>query len=178
MLIEKKIELLPRSLKLRLCSSRLKKSLTSVKSIPLNIHDLEKCIYLDMTYIFMSSGIFFQNYYHTYHYQIFFNTWKKKLKKTPLRNRSYPLSLYYFLLDKSNQKKIKNTHWQMSDLGLGESLSASLSSFLFVVAKLFWALSDLLSSFIRQHRFQKTSSPLRILVFVLLSFLHRSRLSV
>ena len=28
----------------------------------------------------------------------------------------------------------------MSDLGLGESLSASLSSFLFVVAKLFWAL--------------------------------------
>jgi len=29
-----------------------------VKSIPLNIHDLEKCIYLDMTYIFMSSGIF------------------------------------------------------------------------------------------------------------------------
>lgn len=61
LLIEKKIELLPRSLKLRLCSSRLKKSLTSVKSIPLNIHDLEKCIYLDMTYIFMSSGIFFQN---------------------------------------------------------------------------------------------------------------------
>ena len=58
LLIEKKIELLPRSLKLRLCSSRLKKSLTSVKSIPLNIHDLEKCIYLDMTYIFMSSGIF------------------------------------------------------------------------------------------------------------------------
>lgn len=109
MLIEKKIELLPRSLKLRLCSSRLKKSLTSVKSIPLNIHDLEKCIYLDMTYIFMSSGIFSKTI-TTHTTTKYFSIHEKKIKKTPLRNRSYPLSLYYFLLDKSNQKKIKKIH--------------------------------------------------------------------
>ena len=55
----------------------------------------------------------------------------------------------------------------MSDLGLGESLSASLSSFLFVVAKLFWALNDLLSSFFRRRRFKK---PRRLLGSLFLSF--------
>merc|ERR1712204_25656 len=81
LLIEKKIELLPRSLKLRLCSSRLKKSLTSVKSIPLNIHDLEKCIYLDMTYIFMSSGIFSKTITTHTTTKYFSIHEKKKLKK-------------------------------------------------------------------------------------------------
>ena len=178
MLIEKKIELLPRSLKLRLCSSRL------IKKLNFSEVDSPKYPWPRKMHI-PWYDLYFHEFWNFFpkllpHIPLpnIFQYMKKKIKKTPLRNRSYPLSLYYFLLDKSNQKKIKNTHWQMSDLGLGESLSASLSSFLFVVAKLFWALSDLLSSFFRQRRFQKTSSPLRILVFVLLSFLHRSRLSV
>ena len=111
-MIEKKIELLPRSLKLRLCSSRLKKSLTSVKSIPLNIHDLEKCIYLDMTYIFMSSGIFSKTittddlttHTNTKYFSIHE---KKKLKKhrSVIAHILYPCTT--FCLTNQTKKKIK-----------------------------------------------------------------------
>ena len=141
-MIEKKIELLPRSLKLRLCSSRLKKSLTSVKSIPLNIHYLEKMHIPWYDLYFHEFWNFFPELLPHIPLPLpnIFLYMKKKLKKY----RSVTAHILYpcttFCLTNQTKKNKKNTHWQMSDLGLGESLSASLSSFLFVVAKLFWAL--------------------------------------
>jgi len=109
---------------------------------------------------------FFQNYYHTYHYQIFFNTWKKKLKKhrSVIAHILYPCTTFCLTNQTKKNKKIHIDKCLI--IGLGESLSASLSSFLFVVAKLFWALSDLLSSFFRRRRFKK---PRRLLGSLFLS---------